>query len=76
MRMSQIALFMQMSGSITGRGEGLRWLKLPRKRLETLGMMPGLRHLNRGGLRIASTAVRRSEGRKPGNANAPAGPAR
>ncbi len=75
MRMSQIALFMQMSGSITGRCDGLRWLKLPRKRLEMLGMMPGLRHLNRGGLRIASTAVRRSEVGKPGNAHASAGAA-
>lgn len=74
--MSQIALFMQMSGSITGRCDGLRWLKLPRKRLEMLGVTPGLRHLNRGGLRIASTAVRRSEARKPGAANASIGTAR
>lgn len=71
--MSTIALYMQMSGSITGRREGFRWLRLPRKRPETLGMSPGGRHLSRGGLRIASTAVRGVAGRKPESSNASGG---
>lgn len=75
MRMSQIALYMQMSGAVTGRGAGLRWLKLPRKRPCLPSMMPGLRYLSRGELRIASTAVRGRAGRKPGGVNASAGSA-
>jgi hypothetical protein len=71
--MSTIAQFMQMSGSITGRRDGVRWLRLPRKRLDTLGMVPGGRHLSRGGLRIASTAVRGNTGRKPEGSNASVG---
>jgi hypothetical protein len=73
MRMSTIALYMQMNGSITGRREGLRWLRLPRKRLDTLGMVPGGRHLSRGGLRIASTAVRGKAGRQPESSHASGG---
>lgn len=59
MRMSTIAQFMQMNGSITGwRDGGVRWLRLPQRRLATLGAIPGVRHAGRQGLRIASTAVR------------------
>ena len=68
--MSTIALYMQMNGSITMRREGLRWLRLPRKRLDILGMVPGVQHLSRGGLRIVSTAIRGSTGRKPEKSHA------
>ena len=65
MKMSTIAQFMQMNGSIMGwRDGGIRWLRLPQRRLATLGTMPGVRHAGRQGLRIASTAVR--TGVRPG----------
>ena len=59
MRISTIAQFMKLNGSITGwRESGIRWLRLPQRQVATLGTIPGVRQAGRQGLRIASTAVR------------------
>lgn len=78
MRMSTIARFMQMNGSITGwREGGFRWLRLPRRRPESLGAALGLRQPEHRGLRIASTVVCTTPPARMGkNAHASGGAAR
>ena len=57
MRISSIAQFMQLNGSISGWRDGFRWLRLPDRQTKTIGNVFGYRYIGRGGLRISSTVV-------------------
>lgn len=73
MKMSTITSFMQMNGAITGWREGIRWLRLPTRRADTIESVFGSRFVGRGGLRISSTVVSGDGLRKLREAHAPGG---
>ena len=57
MRMTTIAGFMKMNGAVSGWRDGVRWLRLPSRKVDTIGKALDYRTIGRSGLRICSTVL-------------------
>lgn len=57
MRMATIARFMQMNGAVTGWRDGVRWMRLPSRKVGTVGPLLDYRTIGRGSLRVCSTVL-------------------